>query len=129
VEDDRQTRVLIADDDPMMVGALADLVASRSFLRLVGVAADGQQAIAIARRERPDVAILDVRMPGGGPAAAMGIRACSPGTAILALSAYRDRESLEGMRQAGACEYLVKGTATVAAIVEAIRRAAARESP
>jgi DNA-binding NarL/FixJ family response regulator len=122
---DRPTRVLIADDDPMMIEALADLVASRPFLLLVGVAADGEQAIAIACRERPDVALLDVRMPGGGPETARGIRACSPGTAIVALSAYRDRESMEGMRDAGTREYLVKGSATIDAIVSAIRGAAA----
>jgi DNA-binding NarL/FixJ family response regulator len=121
---DRPTRVLIADDDPMMIEALADLVASRPFLLLVGVAADGAQAIALACRERPDVALLDVRMPGGGPETARGIRACSPGTAIVALSAYRDRESMEGMRDAGTREYLVKGSATIDAIVSAIRGAA-----
>jgi DNA-binding NarL/FixJ family response regulator len=58
------------------------------------------------------VAILDVKMPGGGGVrAAEGIRGASPGTRILALSAWDDRETVRRMRRAGAAGYLIKGSA------------------
>ena len=85
-------RVLIADDDATMRGALGDLLSGEPGYEVVGLAADPQSAIELAGTHRPDVAILDVKMPGGGGVrAAEGIRAASPGTRIVALSAWDDR--------------------------------------
>lgn len=76
------------------------------------MAADPESAIHLAGSHRPDVAIVDVKMPGGGGfRAAQGIRDASPETAIVALSAWDDRESMRQMRTAGADSYLVKGAA------------------
>jgi EAL domain-containing protein (putative c-di-GMP-specific phosphodiesterase class I) len=77
----------------------------------VGVANDAQEAIDLALREHPDVALLDVKMPaGGGPRAAREIRIGSLQTRVVALSAYEDRTSVLEMLRAGAVGYLVKGT-------------------
>ena len=104
-------RILIADDDANIREALRELLECEDGLEVVGVAEDAIQAVEVAARERPDVAILDVKMPGGGgPHAARGILAESPLTRIVALSAYGDRASILEMLSAGATAYLVKGS-------------------
>ncbi len=103
--------MLIADDEPAVRGALAELIQAEATLELVGTAADTQEAVELAVRERPDVALLDVKMPGGGgPRAAREIRISSVQTRVIALSAYEDRTSVLEMLRAGAIGYLVKGT-------------------
>ncbi|HAW12006.1 MAG TPA: hypothetical protein DCX12_13355, partial [Chloroflexi bacterium] len=104
-------RVLIADDDANIRDALRELLESEDGIEVVAVAADAVAAVEAAAQERPDVAILDVKMPGGGgPHAARGILAESPETRIVALSAYGDRASILEMLRAGAAAYLVKGS-------------------
>jgi EAL domain-containing protein (putative c-di-GMP-specific phosphodiesterase class I)/FixJ family two-component response regulator len=104
-------RVLVADDEPVVRAALEELVEAEETLELVGVAKDAQEAIDLAIREHPDVALLDVKMPaGGGPRAAREIRNGSLQTRVIALSAYEDRTSVLEMLRAGAVGYLVKGT-------------------
>jgi EAL domain-containing protein (putative c-di-GMP-specific phosphodiesterase class I)/CheY-like chemotaxis protein len=104
-------RVVVADDEPAVRGALAELIDAEATLELVGTAADAQEAIEVAARERPDIALLDVKMPGGGgPRAAREIRISSVQTRVVALSAYDDRTSVLEMLRAGAVGYLVKGT-------------------
>lgn len=104
-------RVLIADDDPSIREALADMLGVDPSLQLVGAAADADQAIELACGSRPDVAILDVRMPGGGgPRAAREIRRCSPETRVVAFSAHEERAVVMDMLRAGAVGYLVKGS-------------------
>jgi len=120
----RSVSVLIADDDPAVREALADLLSDESSLTLVALATTADEAIEIAARERPDVALLDVRMPGGGgPRAAREIALCSPSTRCLALSVREENASVHEMLAAGASGYLVKG-ASDREIVEAIHRAA-----
>lgn len=116
-------RVLIADDDPSIRGALGDLLRSEPGYLVVGCAADPESAIDLAGLHHPDVAILDVKMPGGGGVrAAEGIRSASPGTCVLALSAWDDQATVRRMHQAGASGYVVKGSAPDD-ILEMIRRA------
>ena len=115
-------RVLIAEDEPTVREALGELIDGEVALRLVGAAADAEEAIRLAQEHRPDVALLDVKMPaGGGPRAAREIRATCPDTRVVALSAYEDRSTVLEMLRAGASGYLVKGTPAVE-VVEAIRR-------
>jgi DNA-binding NarL/FixJ family response regulator len=105
-------RILIADDNASMRGALTDLLSSEPGCVVVGAAADSTSAIELARVHRPEVAILDVKMPGGGGVlAAEGIRRASPDTHIVALSAWEDQETMRRMRRAGASSYVVKGAA------------------
>ena len=106
-----QIRVMIAEDEPAVRDALADLVLSDDEMDLVGAVTDATEAIDVALRENPDVALLDVKMPGGGGAhAAREIRRGSPSTKVVALSAYEDRRTVLEMLRAGVVGYLVKGT-------------------
>ncbi len=103
-------RVLIADDDASLREVLADLIATDASLELVGVAENAEQAVELARVQFPDVVMLDVKMPGGGPRATREIRAHAPGTAVIALSAYDDETSVKEMLAGGASCYVVKGS-------------------
>jgi EAL domain-containing protein (putative c-di-GMP-specific phosphodiesterase class I)/DNA-binding NarL/FixJ family response regulator len=123
VAEDAVIRVLIAEDDGQVRQALADMVAAEPSMEVVAAVAGAAEAIAAARRFRPAVALLDVRMPGGGPAAARGIKDCSPQTRVLGLSAFSNRARVLEMLEAGADGYLVKG-ASVQSILEAITNAA-----
>jgi DNA-binding NarL/FixJ family response regulator len=117
-------RVLIAEDETTVRRALCDLIQTEDGLELAGSAADADEAIELIERWRPDVALVDVKMPGGGgPRVAHAIARLSPGTRIVALSAYEDRSSVFQMLRAGAVSYLVKG-APLVEIIETIRKAA-----
>jgi DNA-binding NarL/FixJ family response regulator len=118
-------RVAVVDDEPYMRSVLNDLVSEHPRFTLVGSGSTAGEAIELARTLRPDVILLDVRLPGGGPEAARGILASSPATVVVAISAHGDRHSLSRMEAAGASAYLVKGRATEFDIVSAIERAAA----
>jgi PAS domain S-box-containing protein len=116
-------RVLVADDEEAIRTALCDLVLSEGY-ELVGNAGDAEQTIALVESTRPDVALLDVRMPGGGGAyVARKIREVSPATRVVGLSAYEDRATVVDMLRSGAVGYLVKGIAPPE-ILDAIGRAA-----
>ncbi len=114
-------RVLIADDEAELRAALADLITSEDSLELVGTARDAGEVVELARANQPDVALVDVKMPGGGATATRGILERSPRTRVIALSAYEDRSTVMEMLGAGAAGYLVKGTSPEE-IVQAITR-------
>jgi DNA-binding NarL/FixJ family response regulator len=106
-------RVLVADDEETVVDVLRALIGSDPSLRFVGAAHNAEDAIEMTARERPDVVLLDVRMPGGG-----GLRAtreitkrCAP-TKVVALSAHQDSDTVIGMISAGASGYVPKGDPT-----------------
>ena len=106
----RPIRVLIADDEPLLLEALGEVIDSSPDFEIVGTADNASDATRLAADLRPHVALLDMRMPeGGGIAAAEGIRTTSPATRIVALSAYEDPARIAAMRGAGAVAYVVKG--------------------
>lgn len=121
-------RVLVAEDDPTVRDALEALFRSERSLELAAAVGDAPSAVEAARREQPDVALVDVRMPGGGASAARGITSCAPGTRVLAFTAHDDRETVLQMLEAGAIGYLLKG-GSIDEIVEAIHRAADGQAP
>ena len=114
-------RILIADDEALMRGALVDLLATDPALEVVGEAADASEAIELAIHHQPDVAVLDIKMPGGGLQAAQRIGRLSPRTKILALTAYADRSAVLAMLRAGARGYLLKGSGA-GDVLDAIHR-------
>ncbi|HVH53148.1 MAG TPA: response regulator transcription factor, partial [Actinomycetota bacterium] len=115
-------RVLIADDEESVLDVLTALMAGESDLEIAASARDAETAIQLATREQPDVAILDVRMPGGGgPRAAREILRRSPTSRVIALSAHEEVDSVLEMLRAGALGYVVKGDSTDA-IIKAIHR-------
>jgi EAL domain-containing protein (putative c-di-GMP-specific phosphodiesterase class I)/CheY-like chemotaxis protein len=103
-------RVLIADDEPALLRMVADFIRANAGFEVAGLAADADAAADLAAEIRPDVALLDVRMPGGGVSAARAIRMRSPRTQIVAHSAYHDTTLVLAMLEAGASGYVVKGT-------------------
>jgi len=122
------TRVLLADDDADVLQALGAVIESEPWLELVGAAGDVDGVIELARLHRPDVALIDVKMPeGGGQRAVREIARCSPQTRMVAISAYDDRGSVFGMLRAGAVGYLVKG-ASANEICDTIARSLRGES-
>jgi EAL domain-containing protein (putative c-di-GMP-specific phosphodiesterase class I)/DNA-binding NarL/FixJ family response regulator len=121
-------RVLIADDEKVVRDALADLIEASDGMTVAAVAADADEAIAAAARVRPDVALIDVRMPGGGPRATRGILESWPHTQVLALSASGSRDTVLEMLQAGAAGYLVKGILP-SEVIAGIRQVAVGATP
>ncbi|HEU5004157.1 MAG TPA: EAL domain-containing protein [Actinomycetota bacterium] len=116
-------RVLVADDDPIVLAALRAVLASDLSLVLVATAVNATEAVDLALLHQPDVALLDVRMPGGGVQAGAQISRLCPSTHIIALTAYADRRTILAMLGAGARSYLVKG-ASAEQILAAIHRGA-----
>jgi response regulator NasT len=101
------TRVVIAEDEALIRMDLAEMLADEGY-DVVGQAADGQQAVELAERERPDLVILDVKMPVlDGIAAAERIAAQRIAPVVM-LTAFSQRDLVERARDAGAMAYLVK---------------------
>ena len=113
-------RVIVADDDESIRVWLRAVIDLTDGLELVGEAADAHSAVELARTTQPDVAVVDVRMPGGGgPEGAQLIQMFSAGTRIVAFSASDLAPQILAMIEAGASGYLVKrgdGNEIVAAI-------------
>lgn len=104
-------RIILADDEAVILEALQDLFLDEPGMEVIGTADDAHGAIELAEDLQPDVALVDMKMPGGGPAAVAGIRTVCPDCRILALTAYYDLHSVLDMLRSGACGYLVKGDA------------------
>lgn len=100
-------RVLIADDHSRMRGALREDL-ERGGLEICAEAGTGAEALAAARRERPEVCLLDVHMPGDGLAAATAIRRALPATKVILMTATPDEEGALAAARAGAEGYLAK---------------------
>jgi DNA-binding NarL/FixJ family response regulator len=118
-------RVLIADDQRVVRDGLTMLVGLIDGVEVVGTAGDGMTAVESAARERPDVLLMDLRMPGmEGAEATRHIRASLPETQVLVLTTYADDESRFPALRAGARGYLTKD-ASAEEIEQAIRALAA----
>ena len=118
-------RVLIADDQRVVRDGLTMIVGLIEGVEVVATASDGIEAVTGAERERPDVVLMDLRMPGlDGAGATRQIRAALPDTQVLVLTTYADDRSLFPALQAGARGYLTKD-AGAEEIEQAIRALAA----
>ncbi|MEU4424918.1 response regulator transcription factor [Actinoplanes sp. NPDC024001] len=121
-------RVLIADDDPLVRVGLSMVLGADPDLQLVGEAGDGAEAVEVARRLRPDVVLMDIRMPRmDGLAATEELRRDGPNPAIVVLTTFDTDEHLLGALRLGANGFLLKDIAPTE-ILSAVRRAAAGES-
>jgi DNA-binding NarL/FixJ family response regulator len=117
-------RVLLADDHNVVRGGLRALIEAQDDMEVVGEAADGEAACALAAELAPDVAVLDVSMPllGGAQATERIVRE-RPGTRVLALTVHEDRGYLQQLMAAGASGYLLK-RAAVDDLIHAVRTVA-----
>jgi DNA-binding NarL/FixJ family response regulator len=115
--------VVVADDSAAVRQAMVDLIQTDAKFAVVAQAADTGDAIDVARELQPDIAVLDVHMPGGGgPVAAARIREAAPATRVVAYSAFDDAFSRDAMAEAGAVAYAVKGRD---ALLDVLRRVCA----
>lgn len=116
-------RVLVADDQATVRDGLVTLLGLAEGIEVVGAAADGEEAVLLAEQIRPDVVLMDLRMPKlDGAGATTRIAASVPETAVLVLTTYADDASLAGALRAGARGYLTKdaGRAELAAAVRSV---------
>lgn len=114
-------RILIVDDHPVVRRGLAALIEDWQDMKLVGEASTGKEAVDLHRRLRPDVTLLDLRMPEmDGVAAIVAIRKQFPAARIIVLTIYDDDEDIYRTLQAGASAYLLKDT-TSEELLETVR--------
>jgi DNA-binding NarL/FixJ family response regulator len=105
-------RVLIADDHAIVRDGVRALLALSEDISVVGEAANGQEAIELARKLTPDVILMDIAMPGlGGLEATLEIRKENPQARILVLTQYEDREYIRRFLKAGVSGYVLKKAA------------------
>jgi DNA-binding NarL/FixJ family response regulator len=121
-------RILLADDHIMVREGTRRILEREADLQVIAEASDGREAVDLAARERPDVAIVDISMPVmDGIEATRGIKREAPGTAVLVLTAYDDDEYVFAIIEAGAAAYLLKN-ARGAELIDAVRRVHGGES-
>jgi DNA-binding NarL/FixJ family response regulator len=120
----RSTRVLIADDHPLILAGIRRTVERGDDIEVVGEATSGPQVLAMIDRRRPDVVLLDLHMPGVvGASCVTEIRDTWPEVKTLVLSAADDRASIDLALSAGASAYIVKSVQP-ADLVSIIRQVA-----
>jgi DNA-binding NarL/FixJ family response regulator len=122
-------RVLLADDHGVIRDGLGRLISALEDVELVGVAADGAEAVDACARLAPDVVLMDLDMPVlDGIEATRRIAAEHPQTAVVVLTSFSDRPRIMGALEAGACGYLLKDV-DADEVADGIRAAARGESP
>jgi DNA-binding NarL/FixJ family response regulator len=121
------TTIVVADDHPAMLTAVAEILADQGFA-VVGRAADGQQALALIESTKPDVALVDVRMPRlSGIEVATQAAVTSPETAVIFYTAFGDRALLSEALDVGARGFVLK-EAPLADLVRAVERVVAGDA-
>ncbi|MEV4325544.1 response regulator transcription factor [Microbispora rosea] len=115
-------RVVLAEDQSMVRGALASLLGLEPDIEVVGEASDGDEVIGVAEATKPDVALLDIEMPGrDGISAAEELRRRVPGCRVVILTTFGRPGYLRRAMEAGAVAFLVKDS-PASELAAAIRR-------
>ena len=124
-----QVRVVLVEDNQMFRQTLELLLALRDSTEVVGSVATGREAVELARELRPDVVVMDYRMPGlNGAQATAAVMEASPGSRVVCLTASISGDELREIRAAGAVACVMKDEA-LDEIVEAIHGAAPAPHP
>jgi two-component system, NarL family, response regulator LiaR len=126
---DEKIRILLADDHVMLRQGTLALLQREADIEVIGQASDGRQAVDLAHGLRPDIVVMDVRMPElSGVEATRQIREALPEVQVLVLTAHDDEQYIFSLLEAGASGYLLK-TAPVSELAKAIRQVKSGESP
>lgn len=121
-------RVLLADDHAVVRKGIRDFLEEDAQIRVLAEASDGQQAWALLAQQQPDVAVLDIRMPGlSGIELTERIKARYPKVRVLILTAYDDEPYIFALLRAGADGYVLK-TASSRDLLQAVKAVAAGKS-
>jgi DNA-binding NarL/FixJ family response regulator len=113
---------LIADDHALFRAGIRVILSSRPDIEVVGEAADGEEAVALCRKMRPHLVMMDLTMPQvDGIAATRAIKAEFPRTSVLILTAYADEDLLMEAVRAGAAGYVVKDSVGPIELLDAVR--------
>ena len=124
----KSIRILLADDQALFREGLRALLSVQAGMEVVGEAANGEEAVHLVKLLKPDVTLMDLRMPVlGGVEATRRVRAADPGCRVIVLTTFDDDEEVFAALRAGAAGYLLKD-APLARLVEAIQVAARGES-
>lgn len=116
-----KTRIVLADDHPIVLTGLRNLIESESDFSVVGEATSGPEALRVIREAHPDIAIVDISMPGmSGIVLTRRLTEEAPGIKILMLTLHEDRAYLRQALDVGARGYVVKRSAA-ANLVSAVR--------
>ena len=124
-------RTVLADDHPIFRDGLVRTLQESGEFAVVGEAATADEAVALVERHLPDLALLDISMPGGGIDAARRIRAAAPATRIAMLTVSENDGDVTGALRAGAIGYVLKGVAAreLVTILCGVARGEAHVSP
>jgi len=125
METNQPIRVVLADDHAVVRRGIREFLEQEGDIVVVAEAADGQEAVALVAEHQPDVAVLDIRMPGvGGIEALQRIRLAHPQVKVLVLTAYDDEPYVFAVLQAGASGYILKNadSATLTGAVRTVYR-------
>lgn len=121
-------RVLLADDQALFLEGLETLLSSHKDIQVVGQAANGQEAVDLALRLRPDVILMDMQMPVlDGTGATRRVKQHLPECRIIVLTTFADKETIFNALRAGAAGYLLKDVGSLQ-LADSIRRTARGES-
>ena len=117
-------RVILADDQELIRESLSFVLNAQADIDMVGIATNGREAIELVRREKPDVVLMDIRMPEvDGVECTRLIKEAYPQIRVIILTTFDDDEYVFGALRYGAFGYLLKGV-SVAELANAVREAA-----
>jgi NarL family two-component system response regulator LiaR len=120
-----QIRILLADDHTVVRSGLSAVLAMQDDFKIVGEAADGEEALRLCESLKPDVVLMDLLMPKlDGVAATKAIKERWPQVQVIALTSFKEKEYVEGALKAGASGYLLKNV-SADELVNPVRRAVA----
>lgn len=116
-------KVMLVDDQIILAEGIKSVLETGGDISVVGVAGDGVQAVEMAERERPDVVLMDIRMPNmNGVAATKKIKEILPECKIIILTTFDDSDYILSAINVGACGYLLKDIGSTA-LIDAIHNA------
>lgn len=120
--EESKIKVLIVDDHPILRFGVAAIIAARSDMQVVAQAGTAAEAVKLFREQRPDITLMDLRLPDkSGVEAIRAIRAFAPGAKFIVLTTYEGDEDIHQALEAGARGYLIKGMPHET-LIEAIRK-------